>query len=165
MTDVADVMNALAGTFANDRGGIDLIKALLSEHITSPTPTFEADDNAQRVVIFKNTTNYNLRLLSAEWIPDAAITASDTNYTIIHLYFTDTPASGTDKTAVTAQTTVTAGTGNITAETPEVLTVTSTEADRVLEPGEYIVWHNDGATGGTGLDLPIGRLILELEPV
>ena len=81
MSNVSDTLEALAGTLANDRGGLDLIKALFAQHLTSTTPTFEADDNAQRVVIFKNTSNFNMRLLSAEWIPDAAITASDTNYT------------------------------------------------------------------------------------
>jgi hypothetical protein len=168
MSDVADVMNALAGTLANDRGGLDIIKSLFNKHLTCPTPAFEADDNTQRVILFKNTTNHDLRLLSAEWTPDAAITASDTNYTIMNLYLTDTPASGTDKLAVTGRTTATGAsnpTGNITAETPEALVVTTTEADRILAAGEYIVLFCDGATGGTGLDLPIGRMVLELEPV
>lgn len=168
MSNVSETLEALAGTLANDRGGLDLIKSLFSQHLTCPTPAFEADDNTQRVILFKNTTNHDLRLLSAEWTPDAAITASDTNYTIMNLYFTDTPASGTTHLAVTARTTATGSnnpTGNITAETPEALVVTTTEADRILAPGEYIVLFCDGATGGTGLDLPIGRMVLELEPV
>ena len=163
MTDAADIVNALGGTLANDRGGAPMVAALLTHLVSIHTLAFEADDNTNRRVIFKNTLDCDLRLVSAEYVADVAVTASDTNYTIMRVYHTDTPASGTDKVGAVAQTTVAAGTGNITADIPVALTVASDD-DALLAPGEYAVWFTDGATGGTGVDLPAGMLLLAYEP-
>jgi hypothetical protein len=161
MSSAQDFVSRFAGTTGVPDGGETLVKDFFKRVVVAHTPAFEADDNNQRVVVFKNPFTYDLRLIAAEWIPDAAVTADNTNFSVVNLYHTDTPASGTDKLALTASTTV-AGTGNLTAETPETLTVSTTEANKILEPGEYAVWHNDG-TNGTGVDLPIGRLVLVYE--
>lgn len=121
---------------------------------------FEADDNTQRQVLFKNACGYDLRLVSAEFVPEAAVTAHDTNYSTVELAHQANPAGTLADPAAAMQTTVTAGTGDWVANTPEALTIDADEA--VLAAGEYAVVELDG-TAGTGVDLPIGTWVLVYE--
>ncbi len=123
---------------------------------------FEADDNTQRQVLFKNPFDFDLRLVSAEFVPEAAVTAHDTNFSTVELAHQAAPAGTLGDVAASMQTTITAGTGDWVANTPEALTKSSTFTDLILEAGHYAVVELDG-TAGTGVDLPIGTWVLVYE--
>lgn len=161
MSSVKDFLKRLGSTVGLADGDVTLVKDLFKITSCVTALAFAADDDTQRQVLFKNSTAHRMRLLTAQFVPDAAVTASDTNYSTLTLIHTTTPASGTG-TAASASTKITGGLGNLTAETPYSLTNTTTEADRWLEAGEYAVVLLDG-TAGTGVDLPIGMWILTYE--
>jgi hypothetical protein len=164
MSSATDFLARFGGTVGNPDGGESLVKDLFKRVITVNTKALVADTSARDVVWKNPMTGVSLRLVDAEYIPDVAVTAHDTNFTVLNVYHVVTPASGTDKLAATASTTTT-GTGNLVADTPEDLNLSATEANKILAPGEYIVWLTDGATNGTGVALPVGHLVLTYEVV
>lgn len=161
MSSAQDFIARFGGTTGVPDGGESLVKNLFKRTMTFTVAAFEADDNTNRHVLWKNATDINLRVVGVEYIPDAAVTASDTNFSEINVYHEATPASGTDKLAATLSTTV-AGPGDFVADTPEALNLSATEANKILEPDEYLVIEFDG-TAGLGVDLPTARVIVTYE--
>lgn len=163
------IVPRLAGTLAlpdaadENLSGEDVVHGMLRRQHLVTLHAFEADDDTQRQILFKNTAPYSLRLVTCELTPDAAVTADNTNYSVISVYHTDTPASGTDKLAAQATTEIT-GLDDLVAETPVNITLSATNANRIIAPDEYAVLLLDG-TNGLGVDLPIGTMLLEWEIV
>lgn len=115
---------------------------------------FEADDNTQRQLLAENPFGFDLRLISAKFVPEAAVTADNTNYSTIDVYHTDDPAGSLTGPAASGTTEIT-GLDDFVANTPVVIPLSSTEANKILPAGEYAVLALDG-TAGVGVDLPVG---------
>lgn len=161
MSNITDILDKLAGTTGLDDGARTSIDGLFDVHVNIAGFAFEADDNTQRQLLFVNNTGGDLYLQSAQYTPEAAVTADNTNYSVVDLVVGAAPASASD-VAATMQTTIAAGTGNWVANTPEALTPAATVALRTIANGESIVALLDG-TNGTGVDLPIGTWTLHLK--
>ena len=159
MSTAKDFVNKVAGTTAID-GGESLSAGIFRRTVAVTGFPFEADDNSQRQVLFKNTTGFNLRLVSAEYVPEAAVTADNTDYTTLDIAHQALPA-GSLASPAAFQTTEITGTGDWVANTPVALTLGS-EADKILSDGEYALVELDGTTG-VGVDLPIGVWVLDYE--
>lgn len=156
MSNIKDTVDAFAGSIAQDRGQSDTAHALFDVQVCAPLGPFEADDNTNIHIVYKNDTGGALILDSAELMPTVAVTADNTNYSTVAIAF---GTVGAFVAAVTTITTEITGTGNWVADTPEAFTVTSTLANRTLQDGEYVKLTYDG-TNGTGVDLPRCSLIL-----
>lgn len=163
MTDIRDFISALGGTIGVDRGGDDMVNdCVTNKTVTVSMFAFEADDDNQRQVLFKNTTGYSLKLILAEITLEATATEDGTNYSDMEIYHTDTPASGTDLNPA-SWSTDSAAEGTLTANTPGAMTLNTTSSELVLPDGEYAVFFWDGTAGAAGLDIPIGTIFLEYE--
>lgn len=162
MSNIADSQKALAGTLLNDRGGEATLNALFDVYVKyqHAAPDAAAGDTFNKN-IFQNTLGVSLRLEEATYIPDAALTSSDT------VYLTLTVLKGVAGTVTTAQaaldTRVTAGTGNWVADTPEALTLNATAANRVVADQEIVCVAKTIAS--TGTILPAGVLQLKFRRV
>lgn len=77
----------------------------------------------------------NIKVTAIYWIPDAAVTGHDTNYFSIAIRNEGTDGTGT--TAVTSTKAYTASTDSV-AQVPEALTVSTTEADVLVDAGEVL---------------------------
>ena len=162
MTTAKDYVNRLGGTAAIDDGGVTLANDLHKQVVVVTGLEFTADDNTQRQVLWKNATAHAYRLISAEFVPEAAVTADNTNYSTVAIAHQAAPAAALGDVAASMQTSIAAGTGNWVANTPEALTLSATEADKVIAAGEYAVLELDG-TEGTGVNLPVGVWVLVYE--
>jgi hypothetical protein len=155
---MSNVVDAFAGSVAQDRGGDTVAQGLFAIRVQQPLGPFEADDNTNVHILFKNDTGYSLVLQSAELIPTVAVTASDTNYSSVAIAF---GTAGAFVAAVTTiETSVTAGTDDWVADTPEAFVVTTTLANATLANGEYVKLTYDGTAGAAGVDLPRCTAIL-----
>lgn len=150
MSQVLELIKAIAGTLGLDRGEETSAFALFDVPVVQPLGPFEADDNTNVHILWKNDTGYDLVLEEAELVPTVAVTADNTNYSTIAIAF---GTAGSFTAAVTTLTTQITGTGDWVADTPEAFTVSTTLANRTLANGEYVKLTYDG-TNGTGVDLP-----------
>ena len=100
-------------------------------------------------------------LTYAGFIPSAAITANDTNYAIIELYDGEPSAANV---IASAQTKITAGTGDIAACALESLgTLDATH--KILEAGDVLCIKNDQDTGGAGIAMADTLYVFKVVPV
>jgi hypothetical protein len=161
MSNARDIIDSLGGTFGRDRGGDDSVIGLLKKTMVVTTHAFEADDDTQRQILFKNTTGHDLRLVAAEITLEATATEHADNFSVATVYHTDTPVSGTDKDPAVYSTDSDED-GTLTANTPGVMNLSATQADLVLADGEYAVLLYVG-TAGDGVDLATGTIMLDYE--
>ncbi len=157
MSNVSDLLKSIAGTTALDRGGEDTINGLFDVVVRYQHAAEDANaGDTFNKNIFRNTTGQNLRLVSAQYIPDAALTSSDSVYLTLSVL---KGVAGTVTTSQASRTTqVTAGTGNWVADTPISLTLSATAANLVLADQEIVCL--DKAVASTGTKLVAGCLQL-----
>lgn len=152
---MVDVMLGDMGVHNNPTSGIDAKKDVprLFEVVVSTQRVIDAaigTESAHCVFVAREA----MTLIAARFIPDAAVTAHDTNYATLALTTNaGTPVALTED----MDTTITGGTGNWVAETAEEFTVVAS-AD--IDAGEGILLDIDKAADG--LKVPGGRLQLEL---
>jgi len=153
MTILRDFIAKLAGTFGigDDSLTEASVNAVFDVQVCAPLGPFEADDNTNIHFLWKNDTGYPLVLEEAELVPTVAVTANDTNFSTVAIAFGTVGAFVAAVTTI--QTTITAGTGDWVADTPEPFVVLTASAANVLANGEYVKLTYTG-TAGTGVDLP-----------
>jgi len=99
------------------------------------------------------------RIVSVEFVPDATLTAHDTNYATLTL---NKGTAGSLDAAATVTTKITGGTGDWVADTPEALTLSSTEANLLVASGDNLNF--DIAKASSGVAVPAGCLVVTLRP-
>lgn len=100
------------------------------------------------------TTETNVKLKAVTLLPDAAANANATNYAILNVKKAD-GAGGTASVVANVATTAT----NLAAGVPYDLTIQSTDIDA----GEVLAF--GAGKGGSGVDLPTGKLIVTVEEI
>lgn len=96
---------------------------------------------------------FPLRIVQAQWLPAAAITANATNFFTLNLRNRGADASGT---AVAASRSYAAT--NSLAHVPEDMTLSGTEADLLAAAGDVLTAEKSTDGGGTGLAMPDGLI-------
>ncbi len=116
--------------------------------------------NADEQPVFTNKTGNTLKLISAGFVPDAAVTGAATNHFTLQVRNKGTAGTGT--TGMTDAKAYDTGI-DIAAFDEDLLVNSSTAANLLLADGETAAL--DKAKIGTGLDMPAGRCVLVFEHV
>lgn len=104
--------------------------------------------------------NFRHRVISATYIPEAGLTADNSNYTTLTLEYDD-GAGGADTTVATLNTKITGGTGDWSALVGEALTLDATKVIVEADQQYQLV----GTKASAGVALPAGVLQLVVERV
>ena len=160
MTNIADLQNAVAGTIALDRGGEATVNQLFDIIVTLEKAAVDgAAGDATNRNAWRNLLGCTVQLMEAQYVPDAALTAHDTNYATVSVL---KGASAAVTTSAAAKTTVVAN-GNWVADTPVTITLSATLANLQIADDEIVAL--DIAKAGTGVAVPAGVLVLRLRRV
>lgn len=101
------------------------------------------------------------KVLRVYYVPAAGVTAHDSNYaTITVSKYTAAGASKTTVATITTQTTGGGGSGDWTALVPMEITLSSTLANRIVEPKATLTY--EIAKASSGVQLPAGKLVVVL---
>jgi len=155
-----DILRRLAGTTGLDLGGEALVNALLDKTVVWVHDAIDAAaGDTINANIWRNTTGYDLELVSAQFIPDAALTAADATKLTLSVLKGASAAVSTSAASVNTATSGSGGSGDWVADTPVTLTISSTLADRVVSDNQIVAV--DKAVTSTGTKLPAGCLYLK----
>ncbi len=160
MSNHSDAQKALVGILTNDRGGEATVNDLLDVLVVCEKPAADAAAaDATNRNFWRNLTAATFRVEAVQVLPDAALTANDTNNATVNLL---KGASATVTTnAASKQTTV--ANANWVADTPVSLTLSATAANRLIAPNEILCL--DIAKTGTGVVVPALGFIVQLRRV
>lgn len=144
-----DIKERFAGSTAADLGGEASANDILDIVVTIPLDGY-ASTASDTYAVYRNlSATDDLVVVSAQILPTASLTASDTNYAIFTLS-AGTAGSFTTAALVNTKTTNGGGSGNWTADAPVALTVSTTVANATLDPGDVlklVITHNhDGVS-------------------
>ena len=160
MSNASEFRSAVAGTLFNDRGGKDSFDGYFDIVVTCEKAAVDAAaGDATNRNCWRNKTGMNVRLESAEYVPDAALTAHDTNFATVSVL---KGASAAVTTSAASKTTVIAN-GDWVADTPVALTLSATAANRVLAADDILCL--DIAKAAAGVAVPAGVLVCKLRRV
>lgn len=158
MSNIGDVKMKLAGTLGLDDGGEATVNDLSDLVVTWQKDAADAAaGDATNTCIFRNKLSCDLRVVAAEYIPDATLTAHDTNYATLSL---QVGTVGSFAAAASQTTKITGGSGDWAADTPEALTLSSTPANLVVDAGDIL--QADIAKANSGVAVPAGVLVVHL---
>lgn len=144
-------------TKASDEAARNLIRREFI--LVKPAADSMAADTTAYTAAFMVRMTRAAKILGAYIVPQATLTAHDTNYATIKVQKGDgAGGAGTDMATLATTTT---GSGNWAAGAPEVMTVTSTLADSRIARGEVLGLAI--AKAGTGVVVPICTIVVELE--
>lgn len=146
MAGVQDLKNVMTGNFGSYLGSSsDLVTnvGLFRRSVVVPFPIDGATGDGKLLVLF---TESPIRIVNAKIFPGIAVTAHDTNYQTIALFYDD-GAGGADTSIITAITTkITGGTGNWTAQTAIPLTLLAAGVN--VAQGKYVTCTYTHASSG-----------------
>jgi hypothetical protein len=159
MSNLGQVKRVMAGTTANQYGGLDTIHQMTDIVFTYVKATADsmATDATSAVLAFVNPYDFPLKVVSGRLVSAAALTAHDTNNAVIS-FRTDDGADSTPAIAI-SWTTSTTGTGSWVADIPESGTITA--ANAVLAAGACL--HFGITKGSSGVIVPVTYFSIRLQ--
>jgi hypothetical protein len=159
MSNLGDVKRVMAGTTANQYGGLATVHQMTDIHFTYVKATADsmATDATSAVLAFVNPYDFPLKVVGGRLVSASSLTAHDTNNAVIS-FRTDDGADSTPAIAI-SWTTSAAGTGSWVADIPEAGTITA--ANAVLAAGACL--HFGITKGSSGVVVPVTYFSIRLQ--
>jgi hypothetical protein len=163
MSNTNDVIKKLAGSEANDLGGIDTVNKLFSNLVVYKKAAVDTTLlETYTLKVWTNPYDFPVRIARIVYNPDATLTANTSNYATITIE-TDDAANGANATAaaVTTSTVAGGGTGNFVADTQVLFPASAYTVENTdVVPGANIFL--TVAKAGAGILVPAGVLNIVL---
>ncbi len=164
MSNVGDMQVRLAGTLGLDEGGESATRELFAVVAQYSHASAEAAGvNVANTRIWTNPYSFPVKIRSAIYAPDGALTASNTDYATITLYSDDAAAGAkvTSHVIATTLNSATGASGNWTQNIAVNFALSNAAGSAV--PARGSLYFGIVKTGGTGVDVPAGTIFVNLE--